>query len=107
MSRRAGTLAVLAALLLLGGATALGIAPWARRAPVEGSPPPTVDPSPPAEAVALRGRPEPASADADVPDPVDLDAVDRDLDVHGVVVDGDSNPIADAAVLAVRRPWRG
>ncbi len=48
-----------------------------------------------------------ASVDAgDLPLPVDLDAVDRDRDLHGVVVEADGTPIAGAHLQTVTYPWR-
>ncbi|MHC4939641.1 MAG: sigma-70 family RNA polymerase sigma factor [Planctomycetota bacterium] len=47
-----------------------------------------------------RSREEP------LPDPVDLEAVDRDRDVHGVVVRADSSPVAGAVLRLVDYPWR-
>lgn len=46
-------------------------------------------------------------ARAPVPPPVDLEAVDLDRDVHGVVVRrADGSPVAGAEVLAIGYPWR-
>jgi hypothetical protein len=45
------------------------------------------------------------SSDA-VPPPIDLDAVDRLCDLHGVVVRADGAPIAGASIVAVSYPWR-
>lgn len=58
--------------------------------------------------LAARAGPGPAvPADAGPPPPpVDLDAADRDLDVHGVVVDAAAAPVAGATVTFVERPWR-
>ncbi len=36
---------------------------------------------------------------------VDLSAVDRDLDLHGVVVQADGTPVADARLQAIATPW--
>ncbi len=47
-----------------------------------------------------------SAAEAAVPSPVDLDHVDRDRDVHGVVVKKDGSPVAGAEVVAVFHPWR-
>ncbi len=44
---------------------------------------------------------------ADLPPSVDLNAIDRDLDIHGTVVDGDGVPVPGARVAAVSYPWRG
>lgn len=41
----------------------------------------------------------------DLPPPVDLTAVDRDLDLHGRVVDGSGAPVPGATVTSFRRPW--
>ncbi len=49
-------------------------------------------------------EPEGAVADS-LPPPVDLDACDRDLDLHGVVVRMDGAPVAGAAVAALSLPW--
>ena len=40
-----------------------------------------------------------------VPPPVDLATVDRDLDLHGVVVQRDGTPISGASVSAVTALW--
>jgi hypothetical protein len=53
-----------------------------------------------------------AKPDADVatsaaiPAPVDLATVDRDRDLHGVVVRRDGSPVVGAEVVAVAYPWR-
>jgi hypothetical protein len=41
-----------------------------------------------------------------LPDPVDLARVDRDLDLHGVVVTGDSRPVVGARLTTVSHPGR-
>jgi hypothetical protein len=41
-----------------------------------------------------------------IPPPVDLDAVDRDRDLHGVVVRRDGTPVAGVRVQALFHPWR-
>lgn len=57
-------------------------------------------------------RPRAAAIDAvkpesapELPPPVDLAHVDRDLDLHGVVVTKDGAPIAGAALRVVTSPW--
>jgi RNA polymerase sigma-70 factor (ECF subfamily) len=40
------------------------------------------------------------------PPPVDLSAVDRDRDLHGIVVDGDGKPVVGARLQVVTHPWR-
>lgn len=46
-----------------------------------------------------------ASPASPLPPPVNLDAVDRDRDLHGVVVDMDGKPVAGATVETLTRPW--
>jgi protocatechuate 3,4-dioxygenase beta subunit len=46
---------------------------------------------------------QPAGA---LPAPVDLDACDRDRDVHGRVVSADGEPLPGATIATVRYPWR-
>ena len=41
-----------------------------------------------------------------LPPPVDLDAVDRVRDLHGMVVRADGTPVAGAHLQVVRFPWR-
>lgn len=41
-----------------------------------------------------------------LPPPVDLDAVDRDLDLHGIVVEEDGTPVGGAICQVVGYPWR-
>ena len=41
-----------------------------------------------------------------LPPPVDLDACDRDLDLHGVVVRADGTPVAGANLQLGSYPWR-
>ncbi len=48
---------------------------------------------------------EPASA-VRIPAPVDLATVDRDRDLHGIVVGPDGTPVAGARLQVVRFPWR-
>lgn len=48
----------------------------------------------------------PPGADAAIPEPVDLDRVDRDLDLHGTVVDPDGRPVAGARIETATFPWR-
>jgi RNA polymerase sigma-70 factor (ECF subfamily) len=40
------------------------------------------------------------------PGPADLDAIDRDLDLFGVVVDASGTPVSDARVEAFWYPWQ-
>ncbi len=47
-----------------------------------------------------------SEADAPLPAPVDLERVDRDLDLHGVVVTGDGKPVAGARLTTVSHPGR-
>lgn len=60
---------------------------------------------------AVRGIPPRAAIAAgtapdDLPPPVDLATVDRDLDLHGVVVDRAGAPVAGAEVSTCTMPWR-
>lgn len=72
-------------------------------------------PSPEASEVAsdgatLAGRARQVPAADALPPPVALDApgvIDRDRDIHGVVVREDGTPVAGADVSAVVRPWSG
>lgn len=41
-----------------------------------------------------------------VPPPVDLDGVDRDRDLHGIVVNERAAPVPGAHLMAVSYPWR-
>lgn len=50
--------------------------------------------------------PSATPAAADLPPPVDLDRADRDLDVHGTVVDAAGRGVAGARIAAVTYPWR-
>jgi RNA polymerase sigma-70 factor (ECF subfamily) len=59
----------------------------------------------------VAGRPAPATDAPTVPpdplpSPVDFAFVDRDRDVHGVVVQRDGAPVPGATLEAVRFPWR-
>jgi len=47
-----------------------------------------------------------AGSESVLPPPVDLDACDRDLDVHGVVVTVDGVPVAGASIELTAYPWR-
>lgn len=47
-----------------------------------------------------------ATADAPLPPPFDLDAADRDLDLHGTVVDAAGAGVPGARVATVTYPWR-
>jgi RNA polymerase sigma factor (sigma-70 family) len=54
---------------------------------------------------------DPAAATAalpgdDLPPPVDLDRADRDLDLHGTVVDAAGRGVHGARIAAVTYPWR-
>lgn len=49
---------------------------------------------------------ETAATDGPLPPPVDLSHVDRDLDLHGVVVRADGTPIAGASAETFTQPWR-
>lgn len=46
------------------------------------------------------------AGDGDLPPPVDMDAVDRDRDLHGWVVRADGTPVAAASVAVFTYPWR-
>ncbi|MDJ0522968.1 MAG: carboxypeptidase regulatory-like domain-containing protein [Planctomycetota bacterium] len=66
------------------------------------------------ETVGLEGRGEKGKAvqpTSDptgmiLPSPVDLEAIDRLRDLHGVVVRADGAPVAGAVVEVVQHPWR-
>ncbi len=47
-----------------------------------------------------------ASPEEAIPAPVDLDAADRDRDLHGVVVDADGTAVPGARLTTVTYPWR-
>jgi len=57
------------------------------------------------DAATLVGRGA-GDAAAGLPPPVDLDRVDRRLDLHGVVVRSDGAPVAGARLEVVAYPWR-
>jgi hypothetical protein len=61
------------------------------------------------EGPALAGRKElSATPSADpLPPPVDLSKVDRERDLHGVVVRTDGTPVAGARLQALNAPWQG
>ncbi|MCE9637406.1 MAG: sigma-70 family RNA polymerase sigma factor [Planctomycetes bacterium] len=67
-------------------------------------PSPTIDHAPPARA-RPEPPPEPPAADT-LPASIDLNAIDRDRDLHGVVVRRDDSPVAGAAIVAVTYQWR-
>ncbi len=96
--------ATVALLLLAGGAVVVSELASQTAPRSAAAPPPTVPATPP-----TRARPE---APPEVPvaetlrAPIDLDAVDRDRDLHGVVVRRDDTPVAGAAIVAVTYPWR-
>jgi RNA polymerase sigma-70 factor (ECF subfamily) len=95
----AKTKLALASVLVLAGA-ALGITALSRRNPTQPR-----APMPHEEARAV--EPEPTPAPDPLPPPVDPAAIDRDLDVHGLVVDAAGNAVAGAAVRVVRYPAMG
>jgi protocatechuate 3,4-dioxygenase beta subunit len=103
-----GLLALAIVALLVGDAATgfLGVVP---RGPPDAATPADVGTDADRGHASLRGAPpQPAARgdDAGLPPPVDLAKVDRDLDLHGVVVTRDEKPIAGAAVTAVAFPWR-
>lgn len=61
--------------------------------------------TPATDDASLRGTGEPVAEGAPPP-PVDLEAVDRNRDLHGVVVDGEGRPVAGAWLNPVYYPWR-
>ncbi len=84
------------------GAQSLPAARDERRSPEAGSNretplrrPPTVEES--------AGAQSPSASP--LPAPVDLEAADRDLDLHGIVVDGEDHPVAGARIAAITHPW--
>lgn len=54
---------------------------------------------------AGRGAP-PGETAVQAPSPIDLASVDRDRDLHGVVVHQDGTPVAGASVRVITYPWR-
>ncbi|MEZ6024587.1 MAG: sigma-70 family RNA polymerase sigma factor [Planctomycetota bacterium] len=64
---------------------------------------PTLEAAP--TAVALGDAP--GAADIDLPATAGLENVDRDRDVHGIVVDAAGQPVAGAELKLVRYPWGG
>ncbi|MDH3593015.1 MAG: sigma-70 family RNA polymerase sigma factor, partial [Planctomycetota bacterium] len=94
-------IAVVVVLLLVGGAWML-FKPSSHRTGERARPVATVPPAAePATAPPTRPPDE-----APLPEPVDFTAVDRDRDVHGVVVSSDGAPVAGARVETVVFPWR-
>ncbi len=55
---------------------------------------------------AVVPEPSPEAPLASLPDPADFARVDRDRDLHGIVVDKSGAPIAGADLRAVFHPWR-
>jgi RNA polymerase sigma-70 factor (ECF subfamily) len=91
-------------------ALALGAAAWVLAARVRDRSDAAVDPATASvvDAPTLHAGaspPAPASADT-LPPPVDFATIDRDRDLHGVVVRADGTPIAGAHLQVVRYPWR-
>jgi len=94
--------AAAAALLVLG----LGVTWFRSQSSVETA---KLGPAGPPDAAAgqTAQRDHRAAAEADVlPPPVDLNACDRDLDLHGVVVSVDGAPVAGARVTTSEYPWQ-
>jgi len=113
-----GRIAGIAALLLLAIAAALLVRSGdGRDAPAgraSGARPPPGAADAPSAGVAVAGDPaaadgiDPAAAAPPLPPAVDLEAADRERDLHGVVVDGAGAPVAGAALTVERtRPGRG
>ncbi len=96
--------AAIALLMLVGGAVVVRDLSTPPEASTAVAPPPTIGPERPARARSESPR-EPLS-DETLPSPVDLGAVDRERDLHGVVVRRDNSPVAGAAIVAVTYPWR-
>src|SRR5262245_16787424 len=125
----AGTTAVLGGLVMnkiVAAASALLVvtAAWlAFREPDAGEPPAarnSAEQSPDASsrtgdsaAVASRRGTKPSEETAvelaagdELPPPVDLERADRELDLHGTVVDTDGRPVAGARIATFTYPWR-
>jgi RNA polymerase sigma-70 factor (ECF subfamily) len=92
---------------------ALGAGLWWTRSDV--APPPAGPAQKDAASVAPAPSPAPkherraSAADetaASAPTTLDIAKVDRDLDLHGVVVRADGSPVVGATVLTVDYPWR-
>ncbi|MCE9637405.1 MAG: sigma-70 family RNA polymerase sigma factor, partial [Planctomycetes bacterium] len=63
-------------------------------------------PAPAKRAAQRPAEPTPNAAPDDLPPPVNLDAADRDLDLHGTVVDAAGKGVAGARIATVTYPWR-
>lgn len=103
MAKKAA-LAAAAILLLAGGAAVLNEFASPSQSAVRAARAP-----PNAVAPPVRTRPEspPEARLTDpLPPPIDLSAVDRERDLHGVVVRRDGTPVGGAAIVAVTYPWR-
>lgn len=67
-------------------------------------PPPAVDSEAPPSNQSMT-RTEVGEA-LSIPSPVDLDQVDRDHDLHGIVLDPEDRPVAGALIEIMAYPWR-
>ena len=64
----------------------------------------------PAPALAVPDKPTPAETSLTKPivgPDVDLETADRDVDLHGLVVTADDEPVAGATVRLEHQPWEG
>ncbi len=103
-------LAVGAAILVLGGAGWLAFRPVTVPGPAPSSGPAVASSRPPSPVPPPKLPPSrPAAAEEAqeaLPDPVDLSKCDRDLDLFGVVVDGQDLPVAGAVLQVEYYPWQ-
>jgi len=63
-------------------------------------------PEPPARAVEIATAPVPGDKSPSHLPPIDFTTVDRDLDLHGTVVDAEGQPVAGAEIRTVKHPFR-